>query len=107
MKLVMARVQPHRLDPVHEALVDIGVTNLTAIEVKGFGEAVGHAEIHRGAEYRIAFMPMVKIEAIVEDGLVEQVVSAIREASASSPAQRSKVSVFEVMAEVSGVDEPQ
>ena len=84
MKLVVARIQPHRLDPLHDALVDLGVTNLTAIEVKGFGEAVGHAEIHRGAAYNVAFMPMVKIEVVVEDSLVEQVVSTIRQASASS-----------------------
>ena len=72
MKLVVARIQPHRLDPLHDALVDLGVTNLTAIEVKGFGEAVGHAEIHRGAAYNVAFMPMVKIEVVVEDSLVSK-----------------------------------
>lgn len=105
MKLAMARIQPHRLDPLHDALVDLGVTNLTAIEVKGFGEAVGHAEIHRGAAYNGAFMPMVKIEVVVEDSLVEQVVSTIRQASASSTEQRSRVWVCKVLSEVSGGDD--
>jgi nitrogen regulatory protein PII len=105
MKLIIARIQPHRLDWIHESLMDIGVTNLTAIEVKGFREGVGHAEIYRGAEYSVAFMPMVKIEAVVEDELVDQVVTAIREASASRPERRSRVWIYEVLAEISGEDD--
>ncbi len=102
MKMVMTRIRPHRLDPIHEALLHIGVSNLTATEVKGYGEAVDHAEIHRGAEYRVAFMPMVKIEVVVEDDRVEPVVSAIRQASASDPGQRGTVWVYEVLAAVAG-----
>ena len=75
---------------IREALVDIGVTDLTATEAKGFREGVEHQEIYSGAGYRVAFIPMAKIETVVEDGLVEQVVSAIRQASAS-PEQRSRV----------------
>ncbi len=99
MKLVTARIQPHRLNPVHEALVDIGVTNLTASEVKGFGGGVGHAEIHRASAYKVTFMPMVKIEAVVADGLVERVVAAVHQASAGSQAQPSKIWVSEVPSE--------
>ena len=107
MKLITARIQPHRLDPLHEALMGIGVTNLTATEVKGFREGVGHAEIYRGAAYKVAFMPMVKIETVVEDGMVEQIVSAIREASDSRPERRSRVWVYEVLSEISGEGDPQ
>ena len=107
MKLIIARIQPHRLDQLHEALVDIGVTNLTAIEVKGFRAGVEHEEIYRGSEYRVAFMPMVKIEAVVEDDLVERVVSAIRQVSASRSDRRSRVWVYEVLAEISGEDDSQ
>ena len=56
MKLIRAVVKPHKLDPVHAALVEVGVTDLTASEVKGFDRQMGHAEMHRGTEYRIAFM---------------------------------------------------
>ena len=106
MKLIMTRIQPHRLDLVHEALLDIGISDLTAIEVKGFGGAVDHAEISRGAAYRVTFMPMVKIEVVVEDDRVEQVVSAINLAGAASPEQRGPVWVFDVLAAVAGEGDP-
>ncbi len=102
MKMVVARIQPHRLEPVHQALVEIGVTNLTAIEVKGFGQDAGHAEIHRGTEYNVAFMPMVKIEAVVTDDLLEQVVAAIRQSSADSRGNPCKVWISEVLSEETG-----
>ena len=97
MKLVIASIQPHRLDLVHEALAGLGVDNLTAIEVKGFSAEGGHSEIHRGAQYKVAFMPMVKIEAVVEDDLVERVVDAIRQASASSRVPSGKVIVCDAL----------
>ena len=86
MKLVKAVIKPHKLDPVHEALVEIGVGSLIAGEVKAFDSHSGHAEIHRGAQYAVAFMPMVEVEAMVSDDKVDQVVDAIREkASTDSP----------------------
>ena len=72
MKLVMAVIKPHKLDPVREALTEIGVSGLTASEVKGFGRQKGHTEIYRGAEYTVSFLPKVKIELVVPDDLVER-----------------------------------
>ncbi len=97
MKLVVARVQPDRVSIVYEALVKLGVTSVSTIDIKGFREEVSHSEILRGVEYKIDFLPMVKIEAIVEDGIVEQATAAIRRASASDPSRYSRVWISEVM----------
>ena len=97
MKLVKAVIKPHRLDSVHEALVDIGVTDLTASEVKSFDRQMGHAEIHRGTAYRVAFMPMVKIEVVVADGLVERVLDTILEMAGTDHPGDGKVFVCDVL----------
>ena len=81
MKLVTAIIKPFKLDEVREALSAIGVQGVTVTEVKGFGRQKGHTELYRGAEYVVDFLPKVKIEAAVDDALVEQVIEAI-EASA-------------------------
>ena len=81
MKLVTAIIKPFKLDEVREALSAIGVQGITVTEVKGFGRQKGHTELYRGAEYVVDFLPKVKIEAAVDDALVEQVIEAI-EASA-------------------------
>ena len=67
MKLVMAVIKPHRLDEVKEALREIGVKGLTAVEAQGFGRQRGHTEIYRGAEYQVDFVPKVQIEVMTED----------------------------------------
>ncbi len=77
MKLITAIIKPFKLDEVREALGDIGVTGLTVTEVKGFGRQKGHTELYRGAEYVVDFLPKVKIEAVVDDDVVEQAVDAI------------------------------
>jgi nitrogen regulatory protein PII len=77
MKLVSAIIKPFKLDDVREALSDMGVQGVTVTEVKGFGRQKGHTELYRGAEYVVDFLPKVKIEAAVEDTLVDQVVEAI------------------------------
>ena len=81
MKMVTAIVKPFKLDEVREALGAIGVQGITVTEVKGFGRQKGHTELYRGAEYVVDFLPKVRIDAAVEEGLVERVVEAI-EASA-------------------------
>ena len=81
MKMVTAIVKPFKLDEVREALGVIGVQGITVTEVKGFGRQKGHTELYRGAEYVVDFLPKVKVEAAVDDALVERVVEAI-EASA-------------------------
>ena len=97
MKLIKAVIKPHKLDPVHEALVKVGVSSLTAGEVKGFARQMGHAELHRGTEYRIAFMPMVKIEAVVADELVEPVMETIRRTAGTDQEDDGKIFVCEVV----------
>ncbi|MFT5930557.1 MAG: nitrogen regulatory protein PII [Oceanospirillaceae bacterium] len=77
MKLVSAIIKPFKLDDVREALSDMGVQGVTVTEVKGFGRQKGHTELYRGAEYVVDFLPKVKIEAAVEDTLVDQVIEAI------------------------------
>jgi len=81
MKLITAVIKPFKLDEVREALSAIGVQGLTVTEVKGFGRQKGHTELYRGAEYVVDFLPKVKIEAAVNDDVVERVIEAI-EASA-------------------------
>ena len=77
MKLVTAIIKPYKLDDVKEALKAAGVVGITVSEVRGFGRQGGHSETYRGAEYKIDFVPKVKIEAVVSDAVVDQVVDAI------------------------------
>ena len=77
MKLIAAIIKPFKLDDVREALSGIGVQGITVTEVKGFGRQKGHTELYRGAEYVVDFLPKVKLEIAVDDGLVDKVVEAI------------------------------
>jgi len=70
MKLITAIVKPFKLDDVREALSEIGVQGITVTEVKGFGRQKGHTELYRGAEYVVDFLPKVKIEVAIADGVV-------------------------------------
>jgi nitrogen regulatory protein P-II 2 len=81
MKLVTAIVKPFKLDDVREALSEIGVQGITVTEVKGFGRQKGHTELYRGAEYVVDFLPKVKIEVAIADGVVDQVIEAITNAA--------------------------
>ncbi len=77
MKKITAIIKPFKLDEVREALAEVGVTGLTVTEVKGFGRQKGHTELYRGAEYVVDFLPKVKIEAAVDDAIVDRVIEAI------------------------------
>lgn len=79
MKKIEAVIKPFKLDEVKDALNEIGIHGLTVIEVKGFGRQKGHVELYRGAEYDVSFLPKVKIEVVVPDSMVENVVSTIQE----------------------------
>ncbi len=79
MKLIVAVIKPSKLDEVRERLSSLGVTGMTVSEVKGFGRQGGHTELDRGAEYEIHFVPKIKIEVAVADGIAEQAIGAIRE----------------------------
>jgi nitrogen regulatory protein P-II 2 len=81
MKLVTAIIKPFKLDDVRSALSDIGVQGVTVTEVKGFGRQKGHTELYRGAEYVVDFLPKVKLEIAVADGVVDNVIEAITKAA--------------------------
>jgi nitrogen regulatory protein P-II 1 len=81
MKKIEAIVKPFKLDDVKEALHDIGIVGLTVTEAKGFGRQKGHTELYRGAEYVVDFLPKVKIEIVVEDGLLERALDVIRQSA--------------------------
>ncbi len=77
MKMVTAIIKPFKLDDVRQALSEIGVQGVTVSEVKGFGRQKGHTELYRGAEYVVDFLPKVKMELAIDDGLLDQVIEAI------------------------------
>lgn len=81
MKMVEAIIKPFKLDEVKEALQEIGVNGMTVTEVKGFGRQKGHAELYRGAEYVVDFLPKIRLEIAVSDDLVDNVVQTIVEAA--------------------------
>jgi nitrogen regulatory protein P-II 2 len=93
MKMVTAIVKPFKLDEVREALSAIGVQGITVTEVKGFGRQKGHTELYRGAEYVVDFLPKVKIEAAVDDAIVDRVIEAVESAARTGKIGDGKVFV--------------
>ena len=93
MKQITAIVKPFKLEEVREALGQVGVTGLTVTEVKGFGRQKGHTELYRGAEYVVDFLPKVKIEAAVDDAIVDRVIEAIEGAARTGKIGDGKVFV--------------
>ena len=94
MKLVTAIIKPFKLDDVRESLSEIGVQGITVTEVKGFGRQKGHTELYRGAEYVVDFLPKVKLEVAVDDGMVEQVIEAITKSANTGKIGDGKIFVF-------------
>jgi nitrogen regulatory protein P-II 2 len=93
MKLVTCIIKPFKLDDVREALSEVGVQGMTVIEVKGFGRQKGHTELYRGAEYVVDFLPKIKIEVAVDDGLLEQVIEAVSKAANTGKVGDGKIFV--------------
>ncbi|MGH2751619.1 MAG: P-II family nitrogen regulator [Actinomycetota bacterium] len=91
MKVVVAVVKPFKLDEVKEALADVGVSGMTVTEVRGHGRQKGHTEVYRGAEYTVDFVPKTRVEVVVDDDHVEQVVKAIIEAARTGSIGDGKV----------------
>jgi nitrogen regulatory protein P-II 1 len=96
MKKIEAIIKPFKLDEVREALAEVGVTGLTVTEVKGFGRQKGHTELYRGAEYVVDFLPKVKIEVVVVDKLLDQVIEAIIKAARTGKIGDGKIFVTSV-----------
>lgn len=96
MKLVTAIIKPFKLDDVREALSEIGVAGITVTEVKGFGRQKGHTELYRGAEYVVDFLPKVKIEAAIDDTILDQAIEAITKAANTGKIGDGKIFVSEI-----------
>ena len=96
MKLVVAIVKPHKLDDVKTALEGVGVHGITITEVQGFGRQRGHAEVYRGAEYKIDFVPKVKLEVLVDDEDALKLSEAIQASAKTGKIGDGKVLVLPV-----------
>ena len=96
MKKIEAIIRPFKLEEVKEALVEIGIRGLTISEVRGYGRQKGHTETYRGSEYRIEFVPKIKIEVVVEDSKVEKVVDAILKTAKTGQVGDGKIFIYNV-----------
>ncbi|GBH24805.1 P-II family nitrogen regulator [Burkholderia vietnamiensis] len=96
MKRITAIIKPFKLDEVREALAEVGLTGLTVTEVKGFGRQKGHTELYRGAEYVVDFLPKMKIEVVVAEAQVEQVIDAVIGAARTGKIGDGKIFVSDV-----------
>lgn len=96
MKLVTVIIKPFKLEEVREALSNINVTGLTVTEVKGFGRQKGHAELYRGAEYTVNFLPKVKIEIAILDEQFDKVINTITQSAHTGKIGDGKIFVTEL-----------
>lgn len=96
MKLIIATIKPFKLEEVREALTDAGVRGLMVTEIKGFGAQSGHTEIYRGAEYVVNFVPKVKLELVVADGVADQMVEVISRTAKTGKIGDGKIFVLDV-----------
>lgn len=97
MKLVTVVIKPFKLEDVREALSSIGIQGITVSEIKGFGRQKGHAELYRGAEYSVNFLPKVKIEIAMPDDLVDTAIAAITESAYTGKIGDGKIFVTELL----------
>ena len=96
MKKVEAIIKPFKLDEVKEALQDIGIQGLSVLEAKGFGRQKGHTELYRGAEYVVDFLPKVKLEVVIDDNMIDQVLDVITNAAKTGKIGDGKIFVSPV-----------
>ena len=93
MKLVTAIIKPFKLDDVRQKLGEVGINGMTVTEVRGFGRQKGHTELYRGAEYKVDFLPKLKIETAVSDDIAEMVVEAIQTTASTGKIGDGKIFV--------------
>src|SRR5471032_1947322 len=96
MKKIEAIIKPFKLEEVKDALAEIGIEGMTVSEVKGFGRQKGHTEIYRGSEYTVDFLPKIKIEIVLPDGLIQQAVETIVKAARTGKIGDGKVFVSNI-----------
>jgi len=93
MKLIIAIIKPFKVEEVKEALAGAGIEGMTVTEVKGFGRQKGHTELYRGAEYVVDFLPKVKIEAAVDEAILDRVIEAIESSARTGKIGDGKIFV--------------
>ena len=96
MKKIEAIIKPYKVDEVKEALQEVGITGMSVLEAKGFGRQKGHTEIYRGSEYRVDFLPKSKLELVVEDDKVDDVIEAILKAAKTGKVGDGKIFVSDI-----------
>lgn len=96
MKKIEAIIKPFKLDEVKDALNEMGITGMTISEVKGYGRQKGHKEIYRGAEYQVDFIPKVRIDVIVDEARVDQVIATITQMAKTGKIGDGKIFVMPV-----------
>ena len=96
MKKIEAVIKPFKLEDVKDALAEIGITGMTVREVKGYGRQKGHSELYRGAEYVVDFLPKIKMEMVVDDAMVDQVVNTVVEAARTGKIGDGKIFVSDI-----------
>ena len=96
MKLITAIIKPFKLDEVREALSAIGVQGITVTEVRGFGRQKGHTELYRGAEYVVDYLPKVKVEAAVDEAIVDRIIEAIEQSARTGKIGDGKIFIVDL-----------
>jgi|SRR5208283_1516562 nitrogen regulatory protein P-II 1 len=96
MKKIEAIIKPFKLDEVKDALNALGVQGMTVTEVKGFGRQKGHVELYRGAEYDVSFIPKVKLEIVVADGIADKAVATIQEKAKTGKIGDGKIFISKI-----------
>jgi nitrogen regulatory protein P-II 1 len=96
MKLIVAYINPYKLDDIRDALKETGVTGLSAGNIQGFGRQAGHTETYRGAEYEVDFVPKVRLEVIVDDTLAPTVISTIESTARTGSIGDGKIAVLPI-----------
>ncbi|MGH9639346.1 MAG: P-II family nitrogen regulator [Bryobacteraceae bacterium] len=96
MKKIEAIIQPHKLEDVKEALKSIGVDGLTIIEVRGHGRQKGHKEVYRGREYEVDLLPKIKLETVVPDARLDEILRTLAESARTGKIGDGKIFVYDV-----------
>ena len=96
MKLIIATIKPFKLDEVRQALTESGVNGMMVTEIKGYGSQSGHTEIYRGAEYAVNFVPKIRLDIVVSDNEVDQVISTIESTAKTGKIGDGKIFVLDV-----------
>ena len=96
MKKIEAIIQPHKLEEVKEALKAIGIDGMTITEVRGHGRQKGHKEIYRGMEYQVDLLPKIKLEMVVPDARLEEVIQTLVKSARTGKIGDGKIFVYEV-----------